>query len=120
MPNMSVFLSSVIALLNKARDDGGFREAFEAILLGEVATVRYIPSDAELERMLRKGDCYAFRRAFYLLATLENSRHAKNPPAFSDGAFSVECVVLSGINSSLERYVRSGVHRRCEMVGCGE
>lgn len=117
---MSVFLSSVIALLNKARDDGGFREAFEAILLGEVATVRYIPSDAELERMLRKGDCYAFRRAFYLLATLESSRHAKNPPAFSDGAFSVECVVLSGINSSLERYVRSGVHRRCEMVGCGE
>ena len=83
--------------------------------------MRYIPSDAELERMLGKGDCYAIRRAFYLLTTLENSRHAKkNPLGFSDGAFSIECAVLSGINSSLERYVRSGVHRRCEMVGCDE
>lgn len=42
-----------------------------------------MPSDAELERALRTRDCYAFKRGFYLLTTLENSWHAKDPLDFS-------------------------------------
>lgn len=76
--NLSKFFSSVIARLNAVRDDGGnIREAFEAILLGEEGTARRIPSDAEFERALRTRDCYAFKRGYYLLTTLENSWHAK-------------------------------------------
>lgn len=46
-----------------------------------------MPSDAEFERALRTRDCYAFKRGFYLLTTLENSWHAKDPLDFSDLAF---------------------------------
>lgn len=81
----------MIARLNAVRDDGGnIREAYEAILLGEEGTARRMPSDAEFERALRTRDCYAFKRGFYLLATLENSWHAKDPLDFSDGTFSIE------------------------------
>ena len=76
--SLNKFFSSVIARLNAVRDDGGnIREAFEAILLGEEGTARRMPSDAEFERALRTRDCYAFKRGFYLLTTLENSWHAK-------------------------------------------
>lgn len=67
-----------------------------------------MPSDAELERALRMRDCYAFKRGLYLLSTLENSWHAKDPLDFSGGAIYIEGVVLSGISSSLEQYVRPG------------
>lgn len=81
-------LSSVIARLNAVRDDGGnIREAYEAILLGEEGTARRMPSDAEFERALRSRDCYAFKRGFYLLTTLENSWHAKDPLDFSGVMF---------------------------------
>ena len=76
--SLNKFFSSVIARLNAVRDDGGnVREAYEAILLGEEGTARRMPSDAEFERALRTRDCYAFKRGFYLLTTLENSWHAK-------------------------------------------
>ena len=76
--SLNKFFSSVIARLNAVRDDGGnIREAYEAILLGEEGTARRMPSDAEFERALRTRDCYAFKRGFYLLTTLENSWHAK-------------------------------------------
>lgn len=75
--SLNKFFSSVIARLNAVRDDGGnICEAFEAILLGEEGTARRMPSDAEFERALRTRDCYAFKRGFYLLTTLENSWHA--------------------------------------------
>ena len=77
--SLNKFFSSVIARLNVVRDDGGnIREAYEAILLGEEGTARCMPSDAEFERALRTRDCYAFKRGFYLLTTLENSWHAKS------------------------------------------
>lgn len=76
--SLNKFFSSVIARLNAVRDDGGnISEAYEAILLGEEGTARRMPSDAEFERALRTRDCYAFKRGFYLLTTLENSWHAK-------------------------------------------
>ena len=94
--SLNKFFSSVIARLNAARNDGGnIREAYEAILPGEEGTARRMPSDAEFERALRTRDCYAFKRGFYLLITLENSWHAKDPLDFSDGNFSIEHKMLT-------------------------
>ena len=76
----------MIARPNAVRDDGG--SIYEAILLGEEGTARRMSSDAEFGRTLRMRDWYAFKRAFYLLTTLENSWHAKVPLDFSGGATS--------------------------------
>ena len=92
--SLNKFFSSVNARLNAVRDDGGnIREAFGAILLGEKGTARRMPSGAEFERALRTRDCYAFKRGFYLLTTLENSWHAKDPLDFSGGNFSIEHIM---------------------------
>ena len=92
--SLNKFFSSVIARLSAVRDSGGnIREAFEAILLGEEGTARRMPSDAEFERALRTRDCYAFKRGFYLLTTLENSWHAKDPLDFTGGNFSIEHIM---------------------------
>ena len=113
--NLSKFFSSVIARLNAVRDDGGnIREAFEAILLGEEGTARRIPSDAEFERALRTRDCYAFKRGFYLITTLENSWHAKDPLDFSGGNFSIEHIMpQNALNSAEWREMLGG---DCERV----
>ena len=85
------------------REDGGdIREAFEAILLGEEGTARRMPSDAEFERALRTRDCYAFKRGFYLLTTLENSYHTKDPLDFTDGAFTIEHIMPQNALASAE------------------
>ena len=92
--SLNKFFSSVIARLATVRDDGGnIREAFEAILLGEEGTTRRMPDDAEFERALKTRDCYAFKRRFYLLTTLENSYHTKDPLDFSGGNFSIEHIM---------------------------
>ncbi len=101
--SLNKFFSSVIARLNAVRDDGGsIREAYEAILLGEEGTARRMPSDAEFERALRPRDCYAFKRGFYLLTTLENSWHAKDPLDFSGGIFSIEHIMPQNALASAE------------------
>lgn len=101
--SLNKFFSSVIARLNAVRDDGGnIREAYEAILLGEEGTARRMPSDAEFERALRTRDCYAFKRGFYLLTTLENSWHAKDPLDFSGGNFSIEHIMPQNALASAE------------------
>lgn len=101
--SLNKFFSSVIARLNAVRDDGGnIREAYEAILLGEEGTARRMPSDAEFERALRTRDCYAFKRDFYLLTTLENSWHAKDPLDFSGGNFSIEHIMPRNALASVE------------------
>ena len=92
--SLNKFFSSVIARLNAARDDGGnICETYEAILLGEEGTARRMPSVAEFERALMTRDCYSFKRGFYLLTTLENSWHAKDPLDFSGGNFSIEHIM---------------------------
>lgn len=101
--SLNKFFASVIARLNTVRDDGGnLREAFEAILLGEEGTARRMPSDVEFERALRTRDCYAFKRSFYLLTTLENSWHAKDPLDFSEGTFSIEHIMPKNALNSVE------------------
>ena len=113
--NLNKFFSSVIARLNAVRDDGGnIREAYEAILLGEEGTARRMPSDAEFERALRTRDCYAFKRGFYLLTTLENSWHAKDPLDFSGGAFSIEHIMPQNALNSAEW--RDMLGDECERV----
>ena len=75
-------------------DDGGnIREAYEAILLGEEGTARRMPSDAEFERALRTRDCYAFKRGFYLLTSLENSWHTMGLLGFLDVVKSAERLI---------------------------
>lgn len=101
--SLNKFFASVIARLNTVRDDGGnLREAFEAILLGEEGTARRMPSDVEFERALSTRDCYAFKRSFYLLTTLENSWHAKDPLDFSEGTFSTEHIMPKNALNSVE------------------
>lgn len=73
-----------------------------------------MPSDAEFERALRTRNCYVFKRGFYLLTTLENSWHAKDPLVFSDGTFSIEHIMPQNALSSLER--REMLGDDCERV----
>lgn len=92
--SLDKFFSSTIARLNAVQEEGGnYCEAYLAILLGEEGTARRMPDDAEFERALQMRDCYAFRRSFYLLSTLENSYHPKSPVNFSDGAFTIEHIM---------------------------
>lgn len=92
--SLNKFFSSVIARLRTVQEDGGnIREAYEAILLGEEGTARRMPSDDEFERALRTRDCYAFKRSLYLLTTLENSWHVKDPLDFSGGTFTIEHIM---------------------------
>lgn len=113
--SLNKFFSSVIARLNAVRDDGGsIREAYEAILLGEEGTARRMPSDAEFERALRTRDCYAFKRGFYLLTTLENSWHAKDPLDFSGGTFSIEHIMPQ--NALISAEWREMLGDDCERV----
>lgn len=105
----------MVARLNAVRDDGGnIREAYETILLGEEGTARRMPSDAEFERALRTRDCYAFKRGFYLLTTLENSWHAKDSLGFSGGAFSIEHIMPQNALASAEW--RDMLGDECERV----
>ena len=52
-----------------------------------------MPTDDEFERALKTRDCYTFRRSFYLLSTLENSHHPKNPLDFSGGGYTIEHIM---------------------------
>lgn len=101
--SLNKFFSSVIARLVTVWEDGGdIREAFEAIILGEEGTARRMPSDTEFEQALRRRDCYAFKRGFYLLTTLENSYHTKDPLDFTGGAFTIEHVMPQNALASAE------------------
>ena len=113
--SLNKFFSSVIARLATVREDGGdIREAFEAILLGEEGTARRMPSDAEFERALKTRDCYAFKRGFHLLTTLENSYHTKDPLDFSGGAFTIEHIMPQNALASAEW--RDALGPDCERI----
>ena len=113
--SLNKFFSSVIARLATVREDGGdICEAFEAILLGEKGTARRMPSDTEFERALRTRDCYAFKRGFYLLTTLENSYHTKDPLDFTGGAFTIEHIMPRNALASAEW--REALGPDCERI----
>lgn len=61
-----------------------------------------MPSDTEFEQAFRRRDCYAFKRGFYLLTTLENSYHTKDPLDFTGGAFTIEHVMPQNALASAE------------------
>lgn len=115
--SLNKFFSSVIARLATVRDDGGdIREAFEAILLGEEGSARRMPSETEFERALRTRDCYAFKRGFYLLTTLENSYHTKDPLDFMGGTFTIEHIMPQ--NALVSAEWRETLGPDCERDGC--
>lgn len=89
------FFLSLVARLKELRDEGelNYREAFEAILLGESGTPRRMPDDEAFRTALSTRDCYAFRRAHYLLTTLENSHHSKDPIDFTHGVHTIEHIM---------------------------
>lgn len=89
------FFLSIIGRLRELQSDGlvDVKEAFEAILLGEEATVRRMPHDADFEQSLLTRDSYSFRGNRYLLATLENFHHPKNPINFLDGKHTIEHIM---------------------------
>lgn len=73
-----------------------------------------MPSDAGFERALRTRDCYAFKRGFYLLTTLENSWHTKDPLDFTGGAFTIEHVMPQNALASAEW--REALGPDCERI----
>ena len=91
---LTKFFSSVIAKLNKVQEDGGdYREAFESLLLLEEGTARRFPTDAEFSQALVTRDAYHFRKSFYMLTSLENTHHPKNPHDFGTGAYTIEHIM---------------------------
>lgn len=73
-----------------------------------------MPSDTEFERALRGRDCYAFKRGFYLLTTLENSYHTKDLLDFSGGAFTIEHIMPQNALASAEW--RDALGPDCERI----
>lgn len=107
--SLNKFFSSVIARLRTVQEgEGNICEAYEAILLGEEGTARRMPSDGEFERALKTRDCYAFKRSLYLLTTLENSLHERDPLDFSGGIFT-NCARPLRHQSSHVYPLRSGI-----------
>ena len=94
---LNTFFPSVIKRLNDLRGEFvstgrfNYREAFEAILLGETGRLR-MPSDDEFRVALTSRDCYRFRGK-YLLSSLENFRHLKDPINFSTGVYTIEHIM---------------------------
>lgn len=92
--SLNKFFPSIIARLKVVKAErGSYRKAYEAFLLNESDTARRMPTNAEFERALKTRDCYAFRRGRYLLSTLENSYHPKNPPNLIDANHTIEHIM---------------------------
>lgn len=92
--SLNKFLTSVIAKLNKAQDEGGdYVEAFEAYLMLEAGTARRFPDNAEFFNALTTRNAYHYRRSLYLLSNLENMHHTKDPLNLSNGSFTIEHVM---------------------------
>lgn len=94
---LNTFFPTVIKRLNDLRrtsDHNGFnyREAFEAILLGESSRLR-MPSDEEFRIALTERDCYYRFRGKYLLSSLENLHHPKDPINFGTGVYTIEHIM---------------------------
>lgn len=94
---LNTFFPSVIKRLNDLRGEFvstgrfNYREAFEAILLGETGRLR-MPSDEEFRIALTSRDCYRFRGK-YLLSSLENFHHLKDPINFGTGVYTIEHIM---------------------------
>lgn len=113
---LNKFFLSVIARLNELRDEGelNYREAFEAILLGESGTARRMPDDLAFRTALSTRDCYAFRRGYYLLTSLENSHHSKDPIDFAHGVHTIEHIMPQ--NALAHETWRNMLGADCEAV----
>ncbi|WP_261254023.1 DUF4268 domain-containing protein [Bifidobacterium polysaccharolyticum] len=93
---LNKFFLSVIASLRRIRDDGSsdYRQAFEAALLGNGETShRMMPDDRQFKEALLSRDFYPFTRCYYMLATLENRHHPKDPIDFSSGNYTIEHIL---------------------------
>ena len=91
---LNKFLPSIIARLNRVQDEGGnYVQAFQAMLLNETATARRFPRDDEFALALRTRDSYHFRRALFMLGTIENSFHPKDERDFSTGTYTIEHIM---------------------------
>lgn len=85
------FIKRLDDLRTQSVDGFDYREAFEAILLGETGRLR-MPSDEEFHDELVNRDCYRFR-CLYLLSSLENLQHPKDPINFSTGVYTIEHIM---------------------------
>ncbi|MEE8694142.1 DUF4268 domain-containing protein [Bifidobacterium mongoliense] len=91
---LNKFFTSLIARVRGARDEGdNVTTALQALLLAERNTIRRMPDDEEFERALLTRDSYSFRNSKYMLTTLENASHPKDPIAFSKGIFTIEHIM---------------------------
>ncbi|TPF85537.1 hypothetical protein BW13_10400 [Bifidobacterium sp. UTCIF-37] len=94
---LNTFFPTVIKRLNDLRESAvpsefNYREAFEATLLGESGRLR-MPSDEEFRTALTERDCYYRFRARYLLSSLENFHHPKDPIDFGTGVYTIEHIM---------------------------
>ena len=110
------FSLSVIARLRQVKEDGspGYRQAFEAALLGGAGTSHRMPDDNEFRQTLLSRDFYPFSRCNYMLTTLENAYHPKNPIDFSSRNYTIEHILPQ--NALAHEQWRQMLGADCERV----
>ena len=110
------FSLSVIAHLRQIKEDGSpsYRQAFEAALLGGDGTSHRMPDDNEFRQALLSRDFYPFSRCYYMLTTLENAHHPKNPIDFFSGSLTIEHILPQ--NALAHEQWRQMLGADCERV----
>ena len=110
------FSLSVIARLRQIKEDGSpdYRQAFEAALLGSEGTSHRMPDDNEFRQTLLSRDFYPFSRCYYMLTTLENEHHPKNPIDFSSRKLTIEHILPQ--NALAHEQWRQMLGADCERV----
>ena len=113
---LNSFSLSVIARLRQIKEDGspGYRQTFEAALLGGTGTSSRMPDDNEFRHTLLSRDFYPFSRCSYMLATLENAHHPKNPIDFSKAKHTIEHILPQ--NALAHEQWRQMLGADCERV----
>ncbi|MGX5271742.1 DUF262 domain-containing protein [Bifidobacterium polysaccharolyticum] len=110
------FSLSVIARLRQIKEDGssGYRQAFEAALLSGAGTSHRMPDDNEFRQTLLSRDFYPLSRCYYMLTTLENEHHPKNPIDFSSRKLTIEHILPQ--NALAHEQWRQMLGADCERV----
>ena len=113
---LNSFSLSVIARLRQIKEDGspGYRQTFEAALLGGDETSHRMPDDNEFRQALLSRNFYPFSRCYYMLTTLENAYHPKNPINFSSGKLTIEHILPQ--NALAHEQWRQMLGADCERV----
>lgn len=94
---LEAFLPSLAARVSATRaEEGNVAQVLVAALLNEEQTSRRFPTDVEFGHALRTRDMFGFAGTQYLLARVEESRHAGAEEGLMAGTWTVEHVLPVG------------------------